>query len=140
MIFSRLVLAAVFSIGLRAAAWGYLALHEKAIVVDTHHNDILKWWYPKGYDIGTDLKGKTMSDLARFKKGSVDVQVFSIFCDDGFGVGSAFRQANRGDRQPVCDRGAESWDKMEMVTSVAGIMTAVKHHRLAAMMGVEGGI
>ena len=37
MIFSRLVLAALFSIGLRAAAQGYLALHEKAIVVDTHN-------------------------------------------------------------------------------------------------------
>ena len=47
MIFSRLVLAAVFSIGLRAGAQGYFALHEKAILVDTH-NDILSEVVSKG--------------------------------------------------------------------------------------------
>jgi membrane dipeptidase len=137
MIFSRLLLAALFSVGLSAGAQGYLALHEKAIVVDTH-NDILSEVVSKGYDIGTDLKGKTMSDLARFKKGGVDVQVFSIFCDDGFGVGSAFRQANR-EIDSLYAIAARNPGKMEMVTTVAGIMTAVKHHKLAAMMGVEGG-
>ena len=137
MIFLRLVLAAAFSVGMRAGAQGYLALHEKAIVVDTH-NDILSKVVENGYDIGTDLKGKTMSDLARFKKGGVDVQVFSIFCDDGFGVGSAFRQANR-EIDSLYAIAARNPDKMEMVTTVAGIMTAVKHHKLAAMMGVEGG-
>src|SRR3984957_11861313 len=137
MILSRLLLVALFSVGLRAGAQGYLALHEKAIVVDTH-NDILSEVVSKGYDIGTDLKGKTMSDLARFNKGGVDGQVFPIFFDDGFGVGSAFRQANR-EIDSLYAIAARNRDKMEMVTSVAGIMTAVRHHKLAAMMGVEGG-
>ena len=48
-----------------------------------------------GMDIETDLTGKTHSDLARFKKGGVDVQVFSIFCDDHYGVGALLKLAHR---------------------------------------------
>jgi membrane dipeptidase len=115
----------------------YLKLHEKAIVVDTH-NDILSTVISEGYDIGTDLTGKTHSDLARWKKGGVDVQVFSIFCDDRYGVGSAFRQANR-EIDSLYAIAARNPDKMEIVTDPAGLERAVKHHKLAAMMGVEGG-
>jgi membrane dipeptidase len=131
---------AVFSLGLLpvcAAAQPYLKLHEKAIVVDTH-NDILSTVISEGYDIGTDLTGKTHSDLARFKKGGVDVQVFSIFCDDSYGVGSAFRQANR-EIDSLYAIAARNPDKMEIVTDPAGLERAVKRHKLAAMLGVEGG-
>jgi membrane dipeptidase len=119
------------------SAQEYLKLHEKAIFVDTH-NDVLSTATMAGMDIETDLTGKTMSDLARFKKGGVDVQVFSIFCDDNYGVGTAFKYANR-EIDSLYAIAARNRDKMEMVTDVAGIMTAVKHHKLAAMMGVEGG-
>ena len=56
-------------------------MHRKAIVVDTH-NDILM----KAADVGTvfdrDLTGKTHSDLARWKKGGFDVQIFFfVYCD-----------------------------------------------------------
>ena len=61
-----------------STAQSYLKLHEKAIVVDTH-NDVLTTATLEGMSIETDLTGKTHSDLARFKKGGVDVQVFSIF-------------------------------------------------------------
>lgn len=58
-------------------------LHQKAIVADTH-NDVLSSATLKGLNIEEDLSGKTHSDLARFRKGGVDVQVFSIFCDETF--------------------------------------------------------
>ena len=136
--FLRPLVAAVAMAGtLHAGAQNYLKLHEKAIVVDTH-NDVLSEATLKGMDIGTDLKGKTMSDLARFRKGGVDVQVFSIFCDDQFGVGSAFRQANR-EIDSLYSIAARNPDKMEIVTNSAGIEQAVRHHKLAAMLGVEGG-
>jgi membrane dipeptidase len=136
-LFSRLLAAAALAGSLQVHAQDYLKLHEKAIVVDTH-NDVLSEATLKGLDIGTDLTGKTMSDLARFKKGGVDVQVFSIFCDDQFGVGSAFRQANR-EIDSLYSIAARNPDKMEIVTNSAGIEHAVKHHKLAAMLGVEGG-
>src|SRR5580693_4728678 len=88
-------LAAILLSGyLAAQAQSYQTVHDRAIVADTH-NDVLSTATMNGMDIGTDLTGKTHSDLARFKKGGVDVQVFSIFCDDHFGVGTAFRYAHR---------------------------------------------
>jgi membrane dipeptidase len=134
-----LIAGILFSVLLpfRSAGQSYLKLHEKAIVVDTH-NDVLSSATLNGMDIGTDLKGKTHSDLARFKKGGVDVQVFSIFCDDHYGVGSAFRQANREIDSLYAIAGRHP-DLLQIVTDPAGLEQAVKHHRLAAMMGVEGG-
>src|SRR6185437_16227490 len=133
----RLLLLAALATGAQAYGQPYLKLHEQAIVVDTH-NDVLSEATLKGLDIGTDLTGKAMSDLTRWKKGGVDVQVFSIFCDDHFGVGSAFRQANR-EIDSLYSIAARYPARMEIVTDAAGIERAVKHHKLAAMMGVEGG-
>ncbi len=135
-----LVLAGIFLsvvMPVRTTAQSYLKLHEEAIVVDTH-NDVLSTATLNGMDIGTDLTGKTHSDLARFKKGGVDVQVFSIFCDEHFGVGSAFHQANREIDSLYAIAGRNP-DKMQIVTDPAGLEQAVKHHKLAAMLGVEGG-
>ena len=115
----------------------YLKLHEKAIVVDTH-NDVLSETMQQGLDLGADLREKTMSDLDRFKKGGVDVQVFSIFCDDRNGAGSAFAKANR-EIDSLYAVAARNPAKIEIVTNTEGIKDAVKHHKLAAMMGVEGG-
>jgi len=115
----------------------YQKLHDKAIVVDTH-NDVLSTATLRGMAIDTDLTGKTHSDLARFKKGGVDVQVFSIFCDDRFGTGSAYQEASR-EIDSLYAIAARNPDKMQIVTNVAGLQQAVKSHKLAAMMGVEGG-
>ncbi|HXB95803.1 MAG TPA: dipeptidase [Puia sp.] len=137
MLGCRILFIAALVGGMQVNAQSYLKLHEKAVVVDTH-NDVLSEATLKGLDIGTDLTGKAMSDLARWKKGGVDVQVFSIFCDDHFGVGSAFRQANR-EIDSLYSIAARYPDRMQIVTDAAGIEQAVKHHKLAAMMGVEGG-
>jgi membrane dipeptidase len=130
------VFAAALTPGL-ALGQAYVKLHEKAIVVDTH-NDVLTTATLEGMDFETDLTGKTHSDLARWKKGGVDVQVFSIFCDDRYGVGSAFHMANR-EIDSLYAITARNQEKMEIVTDPAGLERAVKHHKLAAMMGVEGG-
>ena len=72
------LIAVVAAIQLNAQS--YQKIHDKAIVVDTH-NDILM----KAADIGMvfdqDLIGKTHSDLDRWKKGGLYVQVFYVFCD-----------------------------------------------------------
>lgn len=48
-------------------------VHNKAILIDTH-NDFLTKTMQYGYELDADLTGKTHSDLARFKKGGLDVQ------------------------------------------------------------------
>lgn len=112
-------------------------IHDKAVVADTH-NDVLSTATLEGMDIGTDLKGKTHSDLTRFKKGGVDVQVFSIFSDERYGTGSAFRQASR-EIDSLYAIAARNPGRMMMVRTPAQLKQAVQSHKLAAMMGVEGG-
>lgn len=132
LLFVLVPLLPLFSLG-----QSYEKLHQKAILVDTH-NDILSTATQRGLDIGQDLSGKTASDLARFKKGGVDVQIFSIFCDDRYGKGSAFNYANREIDSLYAIAGRNP-DKMEIVKDPAGLERAVKQHKLAAMLGVEGG-
>src|SRR5882724_8453294 len=95
MLMRKLLLAAVVLGSLRGGAQSYQAVHAKAIVVDTHNDVLSDAVIGRGLDLSTDLAGKTHSDLGRFKKGGVDVQVFSIFCNDRFGTGSAFHAATR---------------------------------------------
>ena len=63
-----------------AKAQSYQDVHKNAILVDTH-NDFLTKVMEYGYLLDTNLKGKTHSDLTRFKKGGVDVQFFSVWSD-----------------------------------------------------------
>jgi membrane dipeptidase len=112
-------------------------IHENAILVDSH-NDVLSTVSMVGLDFGNDLTGKANSDLARFQKGGVDIQVFSIFCDDHFGKGSAFAYANR-EMDSLYSMVAKHPDKMMIVTNPAELAQAVKLKKLGAMLGVEGG-
>lgn len=120
---------------LSAQAWK--ELHFKSIVVDTH-NDILTTAFEKKLSFDNDLKGKTHSDLKRFAKGGIDVQIFSVWCDGSFGIGKGFARANQQidtlyavqQRNPT---------RMTIVTNSAELLQAVKAGKLAAMIGVEGG-
>jgi membrane dipeptidase len=122
---------------LNAAAQPYQEIHKKAIVVDTH-NDVLSTVTMNGLSMETDLTGKAHSDLARLRKGGVDVQIFSIFCDDRYGKGTAFAYANR-EIDSLYAIAARNPETMQMVSSPGQLMQAVEHHKIAAMMGVEGG-
>ncbi|MES1218695.1 MAG: dipeptidase [Bacteroidota bacterium] len=113
----------------------YQKIHDKAIVVDTH-NDILMKATDNGVLFDTDLKGKTHSDLARWKQGGLDVQVFSVFCDGD--QKNPFAYANR--QMDTLDAViARNPDKIVKVANTKELLKAVKQHKIAAMSGVEGG-
>jgi membrane dipeptidase len=128
-----LLLAILFTQQL--AAQSYKKIHAKAIVVDTH-NDILM----KAADIGIvfdqDLTGKTHSDLARWKKGGLDVQLFSVYCDGGLKDPYAFANREMDSLDAVAARNP---DKIVKVSNYKELLKAVKQHKIAAMFGVEGG-
>ena len=65
-----------------------------AILVDTH-NDFLSKAVEDHVVFDTNLKGITHSDLFRMQEGGMKVQIFSIFCDEHYGRGSAFAFANQ---------------------------------------------
>ena len=75
-------------------AQSYQKLHQNALVVDTH-NDVLSSATMRGLNMELDLNGQTHSDIRRFKKGGIDIQVFSVFCNERYGKGTAFAYANR---------------------------------------------
>lgn len=129
---SLLIFSAIVSYG-----QSYKKLHKEAIVIDTH-NDVLSSATMRGLDIGVNLKGKTHSDLMRFKKGGIDIQVFSIFCDETFGKDTAFRFANI-EIDSLYAIIARHPDKMMLVKSPAELQQAVKEKKLGCMIGVEGG-
>ena len=119
----------------QAKAQSYKEIHRDAIVVDTH-NDILMKAADKGVVFDQDLTGKTHSDLARWKKGGLDVQLFSVYCDGD--LKNPFAYANR-EMDSLDAVVARNPDKIVKVSGYADIMKAVREHKIAAMFGVEGG-
>lgn len=131
-----MLMLAAFSLH-AARAQSYKKVHMSSIVVDTH-NDVISTASMKGLAIDRDLTGKTHSDIDRLRKGGVDVQVFSIFCNERFGKDTAFKYANI-EIDSLYAVAARNSGKMMIATSPGDIKEALAHHKLAAMMGVEGG-
>lgn len=118
-----------------ASAQSYKKLHFKSIVVDTH-NDILMKAADKGIVFDRDLTGKTHSDLARLKKGGLDVQLFSVYCDGD--LKNPFAWANR-EMDSLDAVVARNPQLIEKVANLSGLLKATSQHKIAAMFGVEGG-
>ena len=120
---------------LQLQAQSYKKIHAKAIVVDTH-NDILMRAVDQGVVFDYDLAGKTHSDLARWKKGGLDVQIFSVYCDGDAKNPFAYANTEMDSLDAVVLRNP---DKMVKVADYNELLKAIKLHKIAAMFGVEGG-
>jgi membrane dipeptidase len=118
-----------------ANAQSYKKIHFDAVLVDSH-NDIPSSTIEKKVQFDTDLKGKTHSDLNRMKEGGIDVQVFSIFCGPEQEHPYAFANREIDSVYAWCNRNP---GKMMLVKTPAQLQQAIKAHKLAAMLGVEGG-
>jgi membrane dipeptidase len=129
----KLLLIALFPIA--AHAQDYKKIHEKAIFVDSH-NDILTACIEKNVSMDQNLKGKTQSDLARFKEAGVDVQIFSVWCDGNMQNPYQFANREMDTLDAVIKRNP---DKIVLTRNYAELKKALKQQKLAAMFGVEGG-
>lgn len=110
-------------------------IHRKAIVVDSH-NDILTASIEKKVSMDDDLKGKTHSDLQRWKQGGLDVQLFSVWCDGE--KPEPYQFANR--EMDILDAIVQkNPDKIVLTKNTREIQQTVKAGKIAAMFGVEGG-
>jgi membrane dipeptidase len=72
------------------------------------------------------------------KTGGIDIQIFSIFCDETYGNGIAYAFANR-EIDTLYTTVQRNPEKMMIVQSPKELTTAVKLGKLGAMIGVEGG-
>ena len=113
----------------------YKKLHAKAIVVDTH-NDIIETCFNKKYSFDQDLRGKTHSDLNRFKEGGVDVQIFSIWCDGKQINPFAYANVQIDTLYATAERNP---DKIKIVFTSRELLKTVRQKKIAGMIGVEGG-
>ena len=110
-------------------------IHFKSILVDTH-NDCLTACIEKKVSLDNDLTGINHSDLARFKRGGVDYQLFSIWCDGEKAKPYAWAMREMDSLYAVAARNP---DKIVMAKSWKDIQRALKEHKLVAQFGVEGG-
>jgi membrane dipeptidase len=116
-------------------AQSYQEIHAEAIVVDTH-NDILMKTVDQGMVMDRDLSGKTHTDLTRWEKGGLDVQLFSVYTDGD--AKNAFALANR-EMDSLDAVVARNPDRIVKVANYAALLKAVEEQKIAAMFGVEGG-
>jgi len=129
-IFRLLIVFAFFQINLFAQNSN--KIHQEAIVIDTH-GDIMFNQIKSGIDIGK-LQSKGNFDLVRAKQGGLDVQFFSIWCDEKGGYALANRQIDS--LYSLIKRYPNS---IRLVKTAGELEKTVKEKKLAAMIGVEGG-
>jgi len=114
------------------------AIQDSAIVVDTHA-DTPQRFLDEGYDIGsTDPKDTGHISLDKARRGNLGAEFFSIWVDPETNQGR-FAKHTFDLIDSVYEQAARHPDRMMMAFSVADIERAHREHKLAALMGIEGG-
>src|SRR6202034_3683697 len=114
------------------------AIQESAIVVDTHA-DTPQRFLDEGFDIGsTDPNDVGHLSLDKAHRGNLGAEFFSIWVDPETNQGH-FAQHTFDLIDSVYEQAAHHPDRMMMAFSVADIERAHKEHKLASLMGIEGG-
>ena len=112
------------------------AVHRSAIVIDTHA-DTPQRFVDEHFDLADPL-GSGNLNLDSIHKGNLSAEFFSIWVEPTLYKGQyAHRTLELIDS--VKQQVAHHPDEIEFVTSPAGIEKAHRDHKLAALMGIEGG-
>ena len=114
------------------------AIHDSAIIVDTHADTPQRFLY-ENFDIGTaDPKDIGHISLDKARAGNLSAEFFSIWADPETTRGH-FAKSTFDMIDSVYEQAARHPDRMMMAFSVADIERAHKEKKLAALMGIEGG-
>ena len=114
------------------------AIHDSAIVVDTHA-DTPQRFLDEGFDIGsTDPNDIGHVSLDKARRGNLGAEFFSIWVEPTTNQGH-FARHTFDLIDSVYEQAARHPDRMMMAFSVADIERAHREHKLAALMGIEGG-
>ena len=117
---------------------GAKAIHDSAIVIDTHA-DTPQRFLDENYDIGsTDPNDHGHISLDKARAGNLGAEFFSIWVEPTTNQGH-FAQHTLDLIDSVYEQAARHPDRMMMAYSVADIERAHKDKKLAALMGIEGG-
>jgi membrane dipeptidase len=114
------------------------AIHDSAIVIDTHA-DTPQRFLDEGFDIGsTDPNDIGHISLDKVRRGNLGAEFFSIWVEPTTNQGHYARHTFDL-IDSVYEQAARHPDRMMMAFSVADIERAHREHKLAALMGIEGG-
>jgi len=112
------------------------ATHDSAIIIDTHA-DTPGRFVDENFDLAQDA-GTGYLDFNKIKAGNLGAEFFSIWVEPkAFKGNEAKRALDMIDS--VYEQARRHPDKMMMAYSTHDIVVAHREHKLAALMGVEGG-
>jgi membrane dipeptidase len=111
-------------------------VQQSAIVIDTHA-DTPQRFVDENFDLSDPLGGGNFN-LESARKGNLGAEFFSIWVDPDANKGQ-FARRTLILIDSVRQQTVKHSDKMMLVTSPAGIELAHREHKLAALMGIEGG-
>ena len=113
-------------------------IHDSALIVDTHA-DTPQRFLDEGYDIGsTDPNDIGHISLEKARRGNLGAEFFSIWVDPQT-TQSNYARHSFDLIDSVYEQAAHHPDRMMMAFSTADIERAHRQHKLAALMGIEGG-
>jgi membrane dipeptidase len=122
--------------GAQGTATGWRAIQNSALIVDTHA-DTPGRFVDENFDLSQDA-GKGHMDFAKIKAGNLGAEFFSIWVDPKVYKGQEIKRA-LDMIDSVYEQARLHPDKMMMAYSTQDIYSAHRQHKLAALMGVEGG-
>ena len=113
-------------------------IHDSAIIVDTHA-DTPQRFLDEGFDIGsTDPNDLGHISLDKARRGNLGAEFFSIWVEPETNQGHYARHTFDL-IDAVYEQAARHPDRMIMAFSAADIERAHREHKLAALLGIEGG-
>lgn len=112
------------------------AIHESAIIIDGHA-DTPQRFVNENFDLGSSA-GEGHMDLAKIRAGNLGAQFFSIWPDLERYRGH-YPQRTLELIDSVYQQAARHPDRMMMAFTADDILRAHQQHKLAALMGIEGG-
>src|SRR5215469_3095998 len=113
-------------------------IQDSALVIDTHA-DTPQRFLDEGFDIGsTDPNDIGHVSLDKARRGNLGAEFFSIWVEPETNQGH-FARHTFDLIDSVYEQAARHPDRMMMAFSTADIERAHREHKLAALMGIEGG-
>lgn len=113
-------------------------IHKSALVIDTHA-DTTQRFLDEGFDIGsTDPNDRGHISLDKARRGNLGAEFFSIWVEPETNRGH-FAKHTFDLIDSVYEQAARHPDRMMMAFTTADIERAHREHKLAALMGIEGG-
>jgi membrane dipeptidase len=112
-------------------------IHDRAIVIDSHDDTTQRLLFEKGFDIGARHANGNI-DIPRMREGGLDALFFSIWVpSDVTGPTAVKRSLDLIDsvREAVRTHPKD----LTLATTAAEIRRAAGEHKIAALMGMEGG-